>query len=128
MSKAITSFCQSCETCLIFALKQQKKEFGLATDCSEAWEALVTDNFPFKGKFYLIVACRFSSYMVVREMENHSTTKSMVYPRPYTVIKVHIYKILDFCKSFNIKLTYSSAEHHSSNYAERCVQTVKQLQ
>ena len=28
-------------------------------------------------------------------------------------------KFQDFCKSLNIKVTYSSAEHHSSNYAER---------
>ena len=33
----------------------------------------------------------------------------------------------DFCKDVNVTLTYSSAEHHSSNYAERAVQTVKNI-
>ena len=33
----------------------------------------------------------------------------------------------NFCQSLNIKGTYSSAEHHQSNYAERGVQTVKQF-
>ena len=32
-----------------------------------------------------------------------------------------------FCKGLNISLTYSSAEHHSSNYAERAMQTVKNI-
>ena len=36
-------------------------------------------------------------------------------------------KFQEFCKSLNIKVTYSSTEHYSSNYAERCVQTVKQF-
>ena len=33
----------------------------------------------------------------------------------------------DFCKEVNVTLTYGSAEHHSSNYAERAVQTVKNI-
>ena len=33
----------------------------------------------------------------------------------------------NFCRGLNISLTYSNAEHHSSNYAECAVQTVKNI-
>ena len=109
-------------------------------DCSESWEALATDIFEFQGKFFLIVSCRFSSYMVVREMTGHTAEETidklssifaeLSLPRTLHCDRGTNYtssKFQDFCKGLNIKVTYSSAEHHSSNYAERGVQTVKQF-
>ena len=140
LNNAIKSICQSCETCLQFASKRDKQDIRLVPNYSESWEALATDIFQFQGKFFLIVACRFSSYMVIREMQGHSAEKTIAklssifaelgLPKTihcdrgtnYTSIKFQ-----EFCKSLNIKVTYSSAEHHSSNFAERCVQTVKQF-
>ena len=137
---AIKSICQSCETCLQYAAKQDKQEIGLVPDCSESWEALATDIFEFQGKFFLIVSCRFSSYMVVREMAGHTAEETidklssifaeLGLPRTLHCDRGTNYtssKFQDFCKGLNIKVTYSSAEHHSSNYAERGVQTVKQF-
>ena len=137
---AIKSICQSCETCLQYAAKQDKQEIGLVPDCSESWEALATDIFEFQGKFFLIVSCRFSSYMVVREMTGHTAEETidklssifaeLGLPRTLHCDRGTNYtssKFQDFCKGLNIKVTYSSAEHHSSNYAERGVQTVKQF-
>ena len=137
---AIKSICQSCETCLQYAAKQDKQEIGLVPDCSESWEALATDIFEFQGKFFLIVSCRFSSYMVVREMTEHTAEETidklssifaeLGLPRTLHCDRGTNYtssKFQDFCKGLNIKVTYSSAEHHSSNYAERGVQTVKQF-
>ena len=140
LNTAIKSICQSCETCLQYAAKQDKQEIGLVPDCSESWEALATDIFEFQGKFFLIVSCRFSSYMVVREMTGHTAEETidklssifaeLGLPRTLHCDRGTNYtssKFQDFCKGLNIKVTYSSAEHHSSNYAERGVQTIKQF-
>ena len=140
LNTAIKSICQSCETCLQYAAKQDKQEIGLVPDCSESCEALATDIFEFQGKFFLIVSCMFSSYMVVREMSGHSAEEtinklSSIFAQLGLPKTIHCArgtnytstKFQEFCNSLNIKVTYSSAEHHSSNYAERGVQTVKQF-
>ena len=140
LNTAIKSICQSCETCLQYAARQDKQEIGLVPDCSESWEALATDIFEFQGKFFLIVSCRFSSYMVIREMTGHTAEETidklssifaeLGLPRTLHCDRGSNYtssRFQDFCKGLNIKVTYSSAEHHSSNYAERGVQTVKQF-
>ena len=79
ISKDITHVCETCEEFLTNANKQQKEPRGQleirVRDVSEAWESLATDTFEFKGKYYLIVSCRFSGYTVVRQMCNHSTNE-----------------------------------------------------
>ena len=66
ISKDITHVCETCEECLKYANRQQKEPRGQVRDVSEASESLATDIFEFKGKYYLIVSCRFSGYIVVR--------------------------------------------------------------
>ena len=138
MDKAVKDVCQSCKICLEQSNKQEKINLGLVPDSTEAWEHVACDLFEFKAKIYLIVACRFSSYIVVREVKNHSTEEtieqfssifaehgipSVIHSDRGTNFRSKLFQ--DFCHSLNIKVTYSSAEHHSSNYAERAVQTVK---
>ena len=140
LNKAIKDICQSCETCLQYAARQDKQEIGLVPDCSESWEALATDIFEFQGKYFLIIACRFSSYMVVREMDGQTAEEtikkfSSVFAELGLPKTIHCDRgtnytstqFQNFCQSLNIKVTYSSAEHHQSNYAERGVQTIKQF-
>ena len=140
LNKAIKDICQTCETCLQYAARQDKQEIGLVPDCSESWEALATDIFEFQGKYFLIIACRFSSYMVVREMDGHTAEEtinkfSSVFAELGLPRTIHCDRgtnytstqFQEFCQSLNIKVTYSSAEHHQSNYAERGVQTIKQF-
>ena len=140
LNKAIKDICQSCETCLQYTTRQDRQEIGLVPDCSESWEALATDIFEFQGKYFLIIACRFSSYMVVREMDGQ-TAEETIKKFSSVFAELGLPKIIhcdrgtnytstqfqSFCQSLNIKVTYSSAEHHQSNYAERGVQTVKQF-
>ena len=70
--------------------------------------------------------------MVVREMTGHTAEETidklssifaeLGLPRTLHCDRGTNYtssKFQDFCKGLNIKVTYSSAEHHSSNYAER---------
>ena len=108
--------------------------------CTEAWEAVATEIFEFQGNNYLIVACRFSGYIVVRKVKDHTVQETIAtlvsifaeYGVPQSIHCHHGTNYMSnnfasFCKGLNISLTYSSAEHHSSNYAEYAVQTVKNI-
>ena len=100
--------------------------------------SLATDIFEFKGKYYLIVSCRFSGYIVVRQMSSHSTSETIQQfqsifaelgiPRHLHCDRGSNYTSMEFqsfMEGLNVKLSYSSSEHHSSNYAERSVQVVE---
>ena len=138
ISKDITHVCETCEECLKYANRQQKEPRGQVRDVSEAWESLATDIFEFKGKYYLIVSCRFSGYIVVRQISNHSTQETINHfqsifaelgiPRHLHCDRGSNYTSIEFqrfMQGLNVQLSFSSSEHHSSNYAERSVQVVK---
>ena len=138
ISKDITHVCETCEECLKYANRQQKEPKGQVRDVSEAWEPLATDIFEFKGKYYLIVSCRFSGYIVVRQMSTNSTRETIqqfqsVFAELGIPRHLHCDRGLNytsvefqtFMQGLNVELSYSSSEHHSSNYAERSVQVVK---
>ena len=120
LNTAIKSIYQSCETCLQYTAKQDKQEKGLVPDCSESREALATDIFEFQVKFFLILSCRFSSYMVVREILGHTAEETidklssifaeLGLPKTLHCDRGTNYtstKFKDFCKSLNIKVTYT---------------------
>ena len=138
ISKDITNVCETCEECLKFGKRQQKEPKGQVRDASEAWESLATDIFEYKGKFFLIVSCRFSGFIVVRSMSSHSTAETIQQfqnifselgvPRHLHCDRGTNYTSIEFQKfmqGLNVQLSFSSSEHHSSNYAERSVQVVK---
>ena len=140
ISKDITHACKTCEECLRYASRQQNEPRGQVRDASEAWESLATDIFEYKGKFFLIVSCRFSGYIVVRSMSCHSTAETIQQfqsifselgvPRYLHCGRGSNYASLEFQKfmqGLNVQLSFSSSEHHSSNYAERSVQVVKEF-
>ena len=140
MSVAIKDICLKCETCLKYSNKQMKESLGLVPSCTEAWDAVATDVFEFQGNSYLIVACRFSGFIVVRRVKDHTARETIsgfasIFAEHGIPRTIHCDRGANFmssqfdsfCKDLNINLTYSSAEHHSSNYAERAVQTVKNL-
>ena len=138
INKDIEELCQNCATCLKFSSRQQAEPIGRVQEFSEAWQGLATDIFEFNGHSYLILVCRFSGQIVVRPIKDHSTESTInillsVFAEHGLPEYLHCdrgtnytsVKFQDFCRSLNIKLSFSSAEHHSSNHAERAVQTVK---
>ena len=138
ISKDIEHICSTCESCLKESKRQQKEPKGQVQDVSEAWESLATDIFEYQGKFYLIVSCRFSGYIVVRQMSSHSTKETIQQFQSIFAelgIPKHIHcdrganytsiEFQRFCEGLSVRLSFSSSEHHSSNYAERSVQVVK---
>ena len=124
--------------CQRYAKRQPKECQGHVQDISEAWESTATDLFEFKGNTYLIISCRFSGYMAIRDMKDHSAEETIKQcqsifrelgvPKTLHCDRGSNYtsvQFQEFAKSINMNLTFGSSEHHSSNYAERSVQTVK---
>ena len=138
IAKDIHRVCSTCDTCLRHAPKQSKEPLGDVQDISEAWHSCATDLFEFKGCTYLIISCRFSGYITVREMKDHSTEETIkqcqsIFSELGVPKTLHCDKganftnvmFQEFAVSLNMSLTFSSSEHHSSNYAERSIRTVK---
>ena len=70
------------------------------------------------------MACRFSSFIVVRQVKDHSTDEtidklSSIFAELGIPTRLHCdrglnfmsSKFQDFCKGINVTLTFSSAEH-----------------
>ena len=57
---------------------------GQVQDISEAWESTATDLFEFKGNTYLIISCRFSGYMAIRDMKDHSAEETIKHVKAYS--------------------------------------------
>ena len=138
ISKDIENVIGNCEVCQKYAKRQPKECLGHVQDKSEAWESTATDLFEFKGNTYLIISCRFSGYMAIRDMRDHSAEETIKQcqsifrelgvPKTLHCDRGSNYtsvQFQQFAKSINMSLTFGSSEHHSSNYAERSVQTVK---
>ena len=138
ISKEIENVIGNCEVCQKYAKRQPKECQGHVQDISEAWESTATDLFEFKGNTYLIISCRFSGYMAIRDMKDHSAEETIKQcqsifrelgvPKTLHCDRGSNYtsvQFQEFAKSINMNLTFGSSEHHSSNYAERSIQTVK---
>ena len=138
ISKEIENVIGNCEVCQRYAKRQPKECQGHVQDISEAWESTATDLFEFKGNTYLIISCRFSGYMAIRDMKDHSAEETIKQcqsifrelgvPKTLHCDRGSNYtsvQFQEFPKSIKMNLTFGSSEHHSSNYAERSVQTVK---
>ena len=138
ISKDIENVIGNCEVCQKYAKRQPKECLGHVQDISKAWESTATDLFEFKGNTYLIISCRFSGYMAIRDMKDHSVEETIKQcqsifrelgvPKTLHCDRGSNYTTVQFqelAKSINMSLTFGSSEHHRSNYAERSVQTVK---
>ena len=77
IAKDIEQTCGNCEICLKYASGQPKECIGKVQDISEAWESTATDLFQFKGKIFLIMSCRISGFIAVREMKDHSSKETI---------------------------------------------------
>ena len=77
ISKEIENVIGNCEVCQRYAKRQPKECQGHVQDISEAWESTATDLFEFRGNTYLIISCRFSGYMAIRDMKDHSAEETI---------------------------------------------------
>ena len=101
---------------------------------------VATDIFQYGGKSYIIVVDRYSKFIVVRKVSDHSNEQTVA-----TFLQIFSefgvpdeirsdrgsnftsQLFLSFCKGLDIKLSFSSAYHHSGNPAERAVRIIKNI-
>ncbi|XP_064646631.1 uncharacterized protein K02A2.6-like [Lineus longissimus] len=142
MSNAVTQMVSQCGRCQDHQNRQQKETLQPYEVAKYPWQRLGSDFFVFNQHTYLIVADYYSKFPVVRRVGKSATSgqciayfKSIIseYGIPEEIVsdngpQYDSQEFRKFCATNNIKWTPSSPTYPQSNgYAERCVQTVKNL-
>ena len=140
ISKDIADMIEKCEVCQKYQDKQPRENITSSPIPSAPWHTIATDIFEFKGKSYLIISDRFSKFVIVRELIDHSSEQTIKAFR--SIFSEHdIPKVLisdrgrnytssaftAFCHELDINHILTSAYHHQSNPAERAIRTVKSI-
>ena len=139
MQKYIEVHLASCHPCPEYKIKQ-KPEPLLHDVPMVPWHSLMLDNFECRGTHYLIVHDRFSRFIIVKKC-NSLTVRSTIQLLLEIFTEHGIPSLIQcnwgrnfvssefgtFCSDLGIKISYSSAYHHSSNQAEHAVRTIKDL-
>ena len=136
ISKDIANMIEPCEVCQKYQDKQPRENITSPPIPCSTWHTVATDVFEFKGKSYLIISDRFSKFVIVREIIDHSTDQTIKAFR--NIFSRHdIPDISDrernytssafsaFCHELDINHILTSAYHHQSNPAEHAIRTVK---
>ena len=77
ITKDIIDMIEKCEVCQKYQDKQPQEQITTPPIPSSPWHTIATDLFEFKGKCYLIVSDRYSKFVVVRELVDHSTEQTI---------------------------------------------------
>ena len=138
LTKDVTNLIEKCSSCQSFQNHQQRESLLNVLPSSKPWTSLASDILKFDGKSYLIVVDHMSKFILVRLIADHSaetTIKEFIWivnehgiPQELHIARGSNFTsktFMDFCKSLDIILTYSSAYHHSSNPAKLALQTVR---
>ena len=140
MTADITALISNCPVCQKFQSKQPPETLRNDLPTTQPWTSLTTDIFELNGKLYLIVVDCYSKFIVVRKVTDHSAEQTVAkFLEIFSEFGVpdelcsdkgtnHTSSLfLAFCKGLDIKLSFSSAHHHSGNPAECSVQIVKNI-
>ena len=135
--KGLTSNCSACQK---FQSRQQAKTLRNKLPTTEPWTCLAKDIFEYGGKSYLIIVDQFSKFIVVYKVADHSSEQTVAafsqvfseFGLPDSVCCNHgtnftSQLFLSFCKGLDVKLSFSSAYHHSGNPAECAVHIIKNI-
>ena len=119
---------------------KQPQDFKKSRIILALWDTVASDLIEFNSCIYLLLVDHYSKFMVVRQIEDHSTqlTVKMLqivfseFGIPHTLVTDRGSNFMstvfaDFCTNLDIIHTVTSAYHHQSNLAERGVQTIKKL-
>ena len=140
MTADITVLISNCPAFQKFQSKQPPETLRNELPMTKPWTSLTTDIFELNGKSYLIVVDHYSKFIVVHKVTDHSAEQTMakildIFSEFGVPDELHSDRgtnytsslFLAFCKGLDIKLSFSSAHHHSGNPAEHSVQIVKNI-
>ena len=140
MTADIKAQISNCSTCQKFQTKQPAETLRNELPTTQPWTCLATDIFEYGSKLYIIVVDHYSKFIVVRKVSDHSSEQTVA-----TFLQIFSefgvpdeirsdrganftsQLFLSFCKGLDVKLSFSSAYHHSGNPAERAVHTIKSI-
>ena len=135
--KAQISNCSACQT---FQSRQPAETLRNELPTTQPWTCLATDIFEYGGKSYIIVVDQYSKFIVVHKVSDHSSEQTVA-----TFLQIFSkfgvpdeicsdrgtnftsQSFLSFCKGLDVKLSFSSAYHHSKNPAKRAVGIIKNI-
>ena len=140
MTADIKAQISGCAACQKFQPRQPAETLSNELSTIQQWICLATDIFEHGGKSYLIVVNRFSKFITVHKVSDHSSectvaTFLQIFSEFGVPDEIHSDRgtnftsqlFLSFCKGLDIKLSFSSAYHHSRNPAERAVCIIKNI-
>ena len=140
MTADIKAQISNCSACQKFQTKQPAETLRNELPTTQLWTCLATEIFEYGGKSYLIVVDHFSKFIVVHKVSDHSSEQTVaVFLQIFSEFGVPdsvrsdcgtnftSQLFLSFCKGLNIKLFFSSANHHNGNPAERAVHIIKNI-
>ena len=76
ISKDIATMLEKCEVCQKYQDKQPREQITSPPISSSPWHTIASDLFEFRGKTYLIVSDRYSKFVIVRELPDHSAVRA----------------------------------------------------
>ena len=131
ISKDIANMIERCEVCQKYQDKQPREQITSPPILSSPWHTIASDLFEFRGKTYLIVSDRYSKFVIVRELPDHSTEHTIrTFRGIFYEHDIPCVLITDrgrnytssaftaFCRELDISHILTSAYHHQSNQAE----------
>ena len=140
MTADIRALISNCSACQKFQSRQPAETLRNELPTTQPWTCLATDIFEYEGKSYLIIVDRFSKFIVVCKVADHSSEHTVAaflqvfseFGVPDSVCcnrgtNFTAQLFLSFCKGLEIKLSFSSVYHHSGNPAERAVHIIKNI-
>ena len=108
--------------------------------CTKPWDTQACDLFEFQGKLFLIIVDRYSKFVCMEPVMDHTADKMILaflnifsklgipnqiwFDRGSNFLSRNFH---DFCSNLHTVLEFSSSYHHSWNPVERAVRTVKNI-
>ena len=139
ITDAIKDSISGCKVCLTFSKRQQGESY-ISDAQTSLWSHLSLDNFEFWGQYFLMILDISTKFFVVRlvsSLNTDSTIQTLTSVISEHGMPTHIQcdrgrnfvsdLFQQYCQHLGIKLTFSSAYHHSGNSAERAIRTIKLL-
>ena len=77
ITKDIINMIEHCEVCQKYQDKQPREQITTPPIPSSPWHTIASDLFEFQGKTYLITSDRYTKFVVVRELVDHSAEQTI---------------------------------------------------
>jgi len=141
ISQDIATLVGSCTTCNTYQNSLPQEPMWERDIPSEPWEMLGTDLFDFKSEKYLLICDYYSKFVIVRKLTRETSSCIVSHMRQLfneEGAPTRLYsdngpcynssEFSDFAEEYGFDHITSSPHYPKSNgFAERCVQTVKNL-